>query len=379
MHDPSQWERARAFAAEEAAGSVIARDRAARWDGELFRRLGAAGLLGAVLPRAAGGEGLPVALFSELLRGFGEGSADAGLALAWVAHVCGCAAPLWQFGTDAQRLRFLPLLARGDAVGAFAHHEQLSSPDATGVRTVAVHRDGRWVLSGTKSWVVNGPVADVFVVTAVTDPDRGKDGVSSFLIERSAPGLSVGRRIATPGLRTAALSELVLDGCEVPDSALLGAAGTGLSRTCRVIHRWERASLFAPWVGFTTTLLDRCVRHAREQLRFSRRLCESQTVRAVLADMRIRSEISLRMQARSAWQLGRGEDAGDRDLAIGALYLAVSAAEVTRAAVKLLGLAGIEGDGVTERLFRDAAVIEALAGAADVLRPVVAADLVGLG
>ena len=374
-----QWDRARNFAVQEVAGSVALRDREARWDGALFGRLGAVGLLGAALPRAAGGEGVPVSMLSELLGGFGEGSGDAGLALAWTAHISGCAAPLWRLGTEAQRLRFLPTLVRGDCVGALAHHERLASACATGVRTIAARKGGRWILNGRKSWVVNGPVAGLFVVTAVTDAERGRDGISAFLLERSTPGLSVGPRMATLGLRTATIAELVLEDCEVFDEALLGAAGTGLTGTCRVIHRWERACLFAPWVGFMKTLLDRSIMHVRERLRFGRPVSHSQAARAALADMKIRLEMSLRMQARGAWRLGQDDDAGDLDIAVGAMYLAASVDQVTRAALQLHGLEGPEGDPLTERLYRDAALIAAIGGAVAVLRPVVAAALLGLG
>jgi alkylation response protein AidB-like acyl-CoA dehydrogenase len=374
-----QWDRARNFAVQEVAGSVALRDREARWDGALFGRLGAVGLLGAALPRAAGGEGLPVSMLSELLGGFGEGSGDAGLALAWTAHISGCAAPLWRLGTEAQQQRFMPALVRGDCVGALAHHERLASACATGVRTIAARKGGRWILNGRKSWVVNGPAAGLFVVTAVTDAERGRDGISAFLLERSTPGLSVGPRMATLGLRTATIAELVLEDCEVFDEALLGAAGTGLTGTCRVIHRWERACLFAPWVGFMKTLLDRSIMHVRERLRFGRPVSHSQAARAALADMKIRLEMSLRMQARGAWRLGQDDDAGDLDIAVGAMYLAASVGQVTREALQLHGLEGPEGDYLTERLYRDAALIAAIGGAVAVLRPVVAAALLGLG
>ncbi|WP_224192186.1 acyl-CoA dehydrogenase family protein [Nannocystis pusilla] len=380
VDDDRCGEQARLFAEKEVAPSVAARDRERRWEPELFRRMGAAGLLGATLPGACGGGELSSLALAGLMRGFAEGSGDPGLALAWVAHTVGCAVPVATLGTGEQRRRYLQALVRGDAVGALAHEEQLPAAEPIGVRTTAARTSpGRWVLHGTKSWVVNGPVAQLFVVTAVTDPVPGKRGVSAFLVHRDTPGLTVGRRIVTTGLRTAAISELVLDGCELSDDELLGAEGEGLTGVGRLVQRRLRVFQFAPWLGFMRVLVDRCVVHARERLVHGRPLSHSQTARAVLADMRIRLELSRRMLARAAWQLdAEGEHAG-RDVATCALFLAESVGFVARGAVHLHGAQALESHALAGRLARDADAAGLLVDGPDVLRAVIAGSLLDLG
>jgi len=377
--DDRDAERARGFAAQAIAPSVVTRDREHCWEPELFQRMGAAGLLGATLPEAFGGGGRSAVALAGLMTGFAEGSGDAGLALAWVAHTLGCATPLATLGSDAQRERWLPGLVRGEVVGALAH-EEIFANSATGVRTRAERMSpGRWIVRGTKSWVVNGPVADLFVVTAVTDPAAGKHGVSAFLVRRDAPGLALGRRLGAT-MRTAAVGELVLDDCELTDADLLGAEGTGLTQVIRLARRGVRAFQFAPWLGFMRLLVDHSVVHARERHRHGRPLSHSQTTRALLADMRIRLELSRRMLAHAAWQLDVAADQAGRSVATSALFVAESVGFVARGALQLHGAAALERDSVVGRLARDAEVAAGLlVDSPDVLRAVIAGSLLDLG
>lgn len=377
-HEPHR-ERARAFAEREIAPSVVARDRESRWDGALFRRLGAAGLLGAGLPATHGGGGLSAPALSLLLAGLGEGSGDAGLALAVCAHAFGCALPIDRLGTEAQRRRALPPLARGEWIGAWAHGEPHTASDPLGIRTRALRRAGGWVLRGRKSWVVNGPVADVLVVSAVTDPLHWKEGVSTFLVERGAPGLVVGERLETAGARTALISDILLEDCQVPADALLGPEGSGLTHTHRLIQRWERASLLAPWIGLMRALLDGSVAEARRRIQFGRPLSGSQSTRATLADMRIRLELCQRLQARAAAQLERGDACADQDIAVARLFLGESVAQMTRAAAGVQGRGGPGSSRLVERLHRDALVVGLCGDDRDVLRSVIAGSLLDLG
>jgi hypothetical protein len=372
-------ERARAFAEREIAPSVAARDREARWDGDLFRRMGAAGLFRAGLPLGYGGSDLRARPVHDLLVGFGEGSGDPGLALAWSAHVSGAMLPILRFGSEAQRRRYLPALGRGERIGAFAHREPATEADPIGVRTRAERRGGRFLLRGTKTWVVNGAVADVLVVTAITDPRQTTRAVSAFLVDKDAPGIRVERRLETAGMRTATVAEIAFEDCEVPEESLLGAEGAGLAQTLRLVLRWQRGSALAPWVGLMRALLDRSVAHARERFQLERTLAASQAIRAVLADMKIRYELSLRLAARSAFQLEQGDAAADRDLAVAALYLTESAAQIARQAAEIQGTEGLEAGSLTARLCRDAAALGALGEEPALLRSVIAGSLLGLG
>lgn len=318
-HDERERARACEFGESVIAGSLVARDRAGRWDGELVRAMGAADLLGS---------DASAVVLSQRLIGFAKGSGDAGLALAWACHAIGCAA-IERVGSLVQRHRYLPALARGEWLGglALAEHERVRAHPST----------SGWRLEGSKTRVVNAPVADVFVVSARGD---SPDDTAIFVIDRGSPGLHVGPRIETSGLRTATIAALHFDGCELPGECRLGDADTfGL------LARWQRACLLAPWVGLLDALIEACVVKAREQ--------GTQPSRALLADLRIRGELCRRVQARAAWRLDHGGPELDRELAVANAMLGESIAAMTHAAAN--GFAEPLGSaGPIERLARDA-------------------------
>lgn len=365
-HEPYR-EEVRARAEAEIAGSVVTRDSSSSWDGRLFRLMGTTGLLGLVTPRAFGGvEGSAQALYAAM-AGFGARTADAGLALAWGAHTLGCAIPLGLLGSEAQRRRYLPGLCTGERVGGWAHDDCQHAP------THATRRAHGWVLVGRKAQVVNGPVGDIFLVTA----DTG-EGPSVFVIERGAPGLSMGPRTRTSGMRTATIGELVLDGCEVGEDDLLGPEGAGHA-VYRLIQRWERGCMLAPWLGLLRATLTRSVTHAREEREHGMTLAHSQSLRAHLADMRIRLELCERLQARATWQLDHRAEHADRDLAVARLFVGESIAAIVRGAADICAPYSLELGHPIERLVRDAPLAGLLAVRSDVLRSIIAGSLLGLG
>lgn len=372
----SAREQARAFAEREIAGSVGARDREARWDPALFSRMGEAGLLGALFPREHGGGAWSAIEFAQAMIGLGEGSGDGGLALAWAAHTLGCGVPIWLEGHVEQRRRHLPGLCSGATLGAWAHGERGVAGDPVGVQTRATRQAGGWLLAGRKTWVVNAPHADLFVVTALTDPARGRGGVSAFVVERDAPGLFVEPRIETAGVRTVGIAELVLDGCAVPEDSLLGAEGEGL-RAWRAVQRWERGCLLAPWLGLARAALAQAVAHARAHVQFGASLADSQSARARLADMKIRLDLCERLQLRAAWQLEGGDRHAERDLVVARLFAGESLAWIAGEAARLC--APLRFEHALERLSRDARFAGLLGVGDDVLRSILAGAMLGLG
>lgn len=375
--DDGTRERGREFATRFVAESVESRDRDSHWDSALFRSMGDEGFLSACLPVAEGGEGFGAAAAVDLLRGFGEGAADMGLALAWSMHSFGCLSPLATFGGKIVRQKFVNGLSQGTIVGALAHEERFEASDRLGIRTRA-HRSGsRWILEGTKTCVVNGPIADVFVVTAVTDPDRGKDGVSAFVVEKSMRGVQVGPTVNSFGLRTATISDLTLHRCEVSTDHVLGRQGTGLTDIHSSILRAERAALPAPWVGAMRRMLDQCITYVRSAHHFGRALCGSQQMRARIADLRIQYELCSRLLERSGWLLEHAESPGAaRDLASARLFMTQS---MRRMILEARFFFGVSGHSLVDRLSRDMAVFEQMGGGPDRLRPVIAGSLLNLG
>jgi alkylation response protein AidB-like acyl-CoA dehydrogenase len=365
---------ARAFAEREVAPTVAARDRAASWDGALFRRMGSVGLLGAPLPPEHGGGGGSATQLAHVLEGFGAGSGDAGLALAWLSHTLLCALPIARLGTAVQKQHYLPSLASGDRVGCLAHHEPQAG-DGADLLTRARRHGDRWVIEGAKSRVIGGAAGDLFLVTAVTDAAPRPGGISVFLVERGTPGLTVGPPDDPLGMRTAAISSLVLDGCDVPVSSLLATEGRGLVDVVRPAQRWERGLLLAPWLGLLRALLDRSVAGAREPGALGRPRAELQTVRLRLADMMIGLALCERMLRRAAWRLDHEAPSTEEEVGLAKVFAAEWAERIAHEALKLQASGALAADPLVERAYRDAGFLSALGGNNDVVRTMVARSL----
>jgi alkylation response protein AidB-like acyl-CoA dehydrogenase len=275
----------------------------------------------------------------------------------------------------------VPALCRGEAIGAWARREAGRVGDPIGIATRAVARGDRWVIDGVKAWIVNGSVATVLLVDAVTDPARGKDGISTFLVDRATKGLRVSKSHATSGLRTAVISELVFDGVEIARDDLLGPEGAGFGRAARLGRSFERVTGGAVWLGIARALLAQTVARSRESVHLGRPLAHSQSARATLADLRIRIELAERLHARAAWRLAGPDPTGieaERDIAIACLFLARALPWVTREAARAQGEAGVEIDHLAERALRDAAVFTHLADREETLRSAIAGSLLSL-
>jgi acyl-CoA dehydrogenase len=249
-------EGARAFADKEVCGSVLERDGPSTWDPALWKKMGDQGLLGAPIPEEYGGLGLSAVETCLLKEGFEYGARDAGLTLAWGAHTILCGVPIWKLGTEEQKKKYLPPMCSGDLIGGFCLSEPGAGSDAASMKTRAEKRGDKWILNGTKMWITNGPVGGVFVVTAVTEPGAKAMGISTFLVESSFPGFSVGQKIDKMGMRTSTTSELIFDDCEVPEANLLGELNFGFMGTAKLILGWERSCLLAPALGGMAWGLD---------------------------------------------------------------------------------------------------------------------------
>lgn len=372
-------EDARAFAEREVEPSASSRDQRQHWEPELFTKLAERGILGAFLPRELGGRALSALETCVLLEGFGEGSGDAGLSLAVGVHGLLCAVPVWKLGTEAQKQKYLRKMASGEWVGGLSLFE-LEGGAATPNLTARAVKQGRgWLLHGVKAHVVNAPVAHHFLVTAVTDSSASPARLSAFLVDRETPGL----RIRTPsepmGMRTCPSAELLLEGCEVPEEALLGTEGAALSEVLPLLLALDRTCLMAPWLGLMRALTGRTAQRAREQELFSRPLARFQSVRAMLSDMKTRCELSGDMLYRAAWQLDHLTRPPRQDAAGAKLFISTAAQKVARDAAQVHGLYGLAPHHFVERACRDSMFLTITGGGSEVLRSIVAGSLLNLG
>jgi len=337
-----------------------------------WRRVGELGLLGLCLPAEHGGGGLGALDTAHMLEAFGRGCPDTGLVFSAAAHLLACGVPIAAFGTERTRARLLPGLSSGELVAANAMTETDAGSDLAGLRTTAVRDGAHWVLEGEKSWASNAPAAEVVVTYAVTDPDGGWFGSTAFALDRDTPGLVVDGPFRKMGLTSCPAGTVRFDGCRVPDSAVLGAPGQG-SMIFQHSMGWERACLFAGYLGLMDRLLDRCVEHARQRRQFGRRLADFQAVSHRLADAALRLEAARLLLYRTCFRM----DAGSAELADAALSkLAVSEAAV-RAAVDALQVLGARGylSGDVEAALRDAVPSTLFSGTSEIQREMIAKGL----
>jgi alkylation response protein AidB-like acyl-CoA dehydrogenase len=237
------------FARGELNHELIERDRAHTFPRDLWRKCAAVGLLGLPVSEEYGGIGADPLSCAIALEALGYGCRDGGLVFSICAHVLACAVPVWQHGSAAQKDRYLRGLCDGTLIGAHAITEPDSGSDTFAMRLRAERTDDGWRLNGSKTFISNGPVADIVVVFAVTDPDKGfHGGATAFLIERGLAGFSTGQQFAKMGLRTSPVGELVFEDAIVPDDAVLGTVGGGASVFGTAMD-WERSLLVAAHVG----------------------------------------------------------------------------------------------------------------------------------
>jgi alkylation response protein AidB-like acyl-CoA dehydrogenase len=360
-------------AVREAFGSDDGLAAAAPYRRKDWLRLGELGLLGLSVPSRYGGGGLGALETAHAVEALGRGCPRTGLVFGACAHLFACAMPIADFGTEEVRQRLLPGMCSGELIAGNAITETEAGSDVSALTTTARRTEGGWVLQGAKSFVSNGPAADVFVTYAITDPQAGPFSTTGFVVERTAEGLTVGEPFEKMGLAQCPAGGLHFDECFVPDSHVLGAPGQG-----GVIFQhsmgWERACLFAGYVGLADRLVEECVRHARCRRQFGRPPTEFQAVTHRIAEMKLRTDSARLLLYRACWEKDRGLP--DR-LSTALSKLAVSEGVLASAldAVRTFGARGYQrADGI-EAALRDAVPSVLFSGTSDIQRELICREL----
>ena len=341
------------FAKKEIVPRVQEHDLNHQFDFESFRKLGAFGILGMHLPEAYGGEGADVITTVLAGEALGEAGVDGGLTLAYGAHSFLCADTIYQHGSEDQRKKYLPGLCSGDLIGCMGLSEPDAGSDVASMTTTAEKRGDRYVLNGTKMWITNGPIADVAVVYAKTDPEAQRHtGISAFIVEKGTPGFKPGNPLVKMGVRTSQTSELVFNNCEIPAENLLGREGEGFLYSMQTVE-WDRSALLAPFVGSTTYLLKRCADYAKGRVQFGRPIGKFQAIKHKLADIRIFGEAARGLVYRIAWCKDQGKPLSHLEAAVAKLFVGDWSLQITNDAVMLHGGVGYTHEFDVERIFRD--------------------------
>ncbi|WP_407518552.1 isovaleryl-CoA dehydrogenase [Methylobacterium oryzisoli] len=361
----------RSFAQDRIAPRAEEIDRTNTFPRDLWPEMGVLGLHGITVEEEYGGLGLGYLAHCVAMEEVSRASASVGLS--YGAHSNLCVNQIRRNGSDAQKRKYLPALISGEHVGALAMSEPGSGSDVVSMRTRAEKRGDRYVLTGSKMWITNGPEAETLVVYAKTDPAAGPRGITAFLIEKGMAGFSTAQKLDKLGMRGSDTCELVFDGCEVPEENVLGEVGRGVNVLMSGLD-YERAVLAAGPLGIMQACLDVVMPYVHERKQFGQSIGEFQLVQGKLADMYVATNAAKAYVYAVAQACDRGETTRE-DAAGAILYAAERATQCALDAIQLLGGNGYINDYPTGRLLRDAKLYEIGAGTSEIRRMLIGREL----
>lgn len=346
------------------------RDREQAFSRALWKKCGEIGIQGLPVPNEYGGSGVDALTCAIGLEALGYGCRDGGLVFALCAHLLSAVVPIWKFGSDEQKKRYLPGLCNGAMIGSHAMTEPGSGSDAFALRTRAIADGGGFRINGTKTFISNASEADVVICFAVTDAAKGfHGGVTAFLVERGTPGFSAGAKFEKMGLRSAPLGELVFDDVWVPADAVLADVGAG-SRIFTTAMDWERICLGASHIGTMEYLLEKTIVYARTRTQFGQAIGKFQAVAHRVADMKVQLEAARLLAYRSAWRLDRMRSVAV-DASMTKLHISESLVAAALATVQVHGGYGYMTEYEVERALRDAISSTIYSGTSEMQRNII--------
>ena len=363
----------REFAEREIAPHVMEWDEAQAFPAELLAQLARLGLLGIQVPSRYGGAGLSAVEYCICIEELARVDPTIGLTVA--AHNGLAAAHLAMFGSEAQKERWLAPLARGDFLGAWALTEPDAGSDAGNLRTRARPDGDDWVLDGTKTFTTHAGLAGLTVVMAVTDPSARRHGISAFVVERGASGLSAGRKENKLGMRASTTADTRLDGCRVPADRLLGREGHGFIDAMAVLDA-GRIGIAALAVGLAQGAFDAARRHAAARTQFGRPLAGFQATQWKLADMATGIDAARLLTYRAAYLKDQGRPT-TRESSMAKLYASEVAVRAAGECVQIHGGYGFVKDYPAEKLYRDVKLLTIGEGTSEIQRLVIARPYLG--
>ena len=360
----------RDFANEKLAPVADELDRKQEFAWDNFKMMAEMGLLGLGIPPEHGGSGgdeLSVAIAVEELSRACAATADI-----LDAHLCLCAAPIYRFGTEEQKQKFLPALVKGEKVGAMAVTESEAGSDVSSLQMTAARDGDDYILNGTKIFITNGDVCDV-VLAFANVPELGERGMTAFLVEKGMPGYSKGKKYDKLGMRAATNADQVLEDCRVPAANRLGDEGRGMRIFLELIDH-GRIGIAAQAIGITRAILERAVEYAKNRKQFGAPIASYQAISWRLADMYTELEAARLLTYQTAW-LADNEQPFRTQAAMAKLYATELAMRASTLGIQVFGGYGYMMDSPMQRYFRDAKLTEIYEGTSEVQRMVISASL----
>ena len=368
----------REFAEKEVKPLAAEIDEQERFPQETVEKMAPLGIFGIPVPKKYGGAGGDNIMYSIAVEELSRCCATTGVIVS--AHTSLCMSPILQFGTEEQKMKYLPKLASGEWIGAFGLTEPNAGTDAAGQQTTAVPDGDEWVINGNKIFITNAGHADVYIVIAMTDKSLGTKGISAFIVEASTPGFSIGKKELKMGIRGSATAELIFTNVRIPKSNLLGNVGEGFKIAMMTLDG-GRIGIASQALGIAQGALDETVKYTKERKQFGKKIAQFQNTQFQMADLKTKIEAA-RLLVRSAAFREDEHVANPRvnfsaDAAMAKLYAAEVAMEVTTKCVQFHGGYGYTREYPVERMMRDAKITEIYEGTSEVQRMVIAGKLFG--
>lgn len=361
----------RSFAEKEVKPLAAEIDEQERFPIETVKKMGEIGLMGIPFPVEYGGAGGTNVMYSMAVEELSRVCATTGVVLS--AHTSLCAAPIYENGTEEQKMKYLPKLCSGEWIGAFGLTEPNAGTDAAAQQTFAEEKEDHFVLNGNKIFITNAEYAHVYVVFAMTDKSQGTRGITAFIVEKGTPGFSIGKKELKMGIRGSATCELIFENCIVPKENLLGRVGGGFKIAMKPLDG-GRIGIASQALGIAQGAMDETVKYTKERKQFGRSIAQFQNTQFQLADLQCRIQASRLLVRLASWKKDM-KMPYTMESAQAKLYCAETAMDMTTKAVQFHGGYGYTREYPVERMMRDAKITEIYEGTSEVQRLVIASNL----
>ncbi|WP_163969473.1 acyl-CoA dehydrogenase [Oceanobacillus halotolerans] len=357
----------RDFAKKDVEPTAAERDEEERFDRVIFDKMAELGLTGIPWPEQYGGIGADYVSYVIAVEELSRVCASTGVTLS--AHLSLASWPIYKYGNEEQKEKFLTRLATGEALGAYALSEPGAGSDVASMKTTAKKDGNEYVLNGNKVWITNGGVADLYIVFAKTNPDAKHKGISAFIVEKGTEGFSFGKKEKKLGIRSSPTTELIFENCRVPEENLLGEEGEGFKIAMSTLDG-GRNGIAAQALGVAQGALDAAVDYAKEREQFGKPIATNQGISFKLADMATEIEAARLLTYQAAWLESEGKSYGKAS-AMSKLFAGDAAMRITVEAVQVFGGYGYTKDYPVERYMRDAKITQIYEGTNEIQRLVI--------
>ncbi|MBU0497871.1 MAG: acyl-CoA dehydrogenase [Candidatus Thermoplasmatota archaeon] len=361
----------REFAEKEIAPVAAELDKKEEYPTEILKKMASLGLLGIIIPTEYGGAGLDTISYATVVEEISRKDASTGVITS--VHNSLVAWPIMKYGTEEQKKKYLPILASGKKIGAFAATEPNAGSDLGAMATTAVLKGNKYIVNGDKTFITSGADAGIIIVFAVTDKSVGPKGISAFIVENDMKGFKVGSIFEKLGINASRTSELIFENMEVPKENLLGKEGDGFKIALSTLDG-GRIGIAAQAVGIAQAALEESITYSKQREQFGRPIAKFQAIQWMIADMATKIEASRFLYLNACYVKDKGERYS-KEAAMAKLFASETANEVANKALQIHGGYGYTKEYTVERLFRDAKITEIYEGTSEVQRMVISSSL----